>query len=161
MGVSVGNDQGGVDVEINVVPFIDLMSCLTAFLLVTAVWSQFAQINIRPKGLSKENKEPIEEKLEVHAGVLLTTNEIWVGLSVGDRRQISNTGDGYDWESLEDALKEYKEMPAFDEKYEIEIGAEDDVDYQTVINAMDRAVAKGFIDLGYVDPASMKVQFKE
>ncbi len=162
MGVSVGNDGGGgVDVEINVVPFIDLMSCLTAFLLVTAVWSQFAQINIRPKGLSKAPTEKMDEDLDVHAGVLLTANEIWVGHSAGDRRQVSNTGDGYDWESLEEILAEYKEMPAFDDRYEIEIGAEDDVMYQTVIDAMDSALAKGFIDLGYVDPASMKVQFKE
>ena len=49
MGVSLGSgDKKSVDVEIQVVPFIDLMSCLTAFLLVTAVWTMFAQINIRP-----------------------------------------------------------------------------------------------------------------
>ncbi len=161
MGASVGTDQGGVDIEINVVPFIDLMSCLTAFLLVTAVWSQHAQINIRPKGLSKNTTEQVDPKIEVDAAVLITANEIWVGLSVGDRRQISNTGDGYDWESLNEALVEYKGMPEFDDRFEIEIGAEDDVQYQEVISAMDEALAAGFRDLGYVDPASMKVQFKE
>ncbi len=161
MGASVGTDGGGVDVEINVVPFIDLMSCLTAFLLVTAVWSQFSQINIRPKGLTKDPNTQVDPKIEVEAGVLITTNEIWVGLSVGDRRQISNTGDGYDWESLKEALVEYKAMPEFDNRFEIQIGAEDDVSYQNVISAMDEALAAGFNDLGYLDPASMKVQFKE
>ena len=54
MGASVGAGDGdSVNVELNVVPFIDLMSCLTAFLLVTAVWSQYAQINIKPKGLGR------------------------------------------------------------------------------------------------------------
>ena len=161
MGASVGTGDKGVDVEINVVPFIDLMSCLTAFLLVTAVWSQFAQINIKPKGLGKDATKEMDEKIEIYASVLLTTNEIWVGLTIGDRRQISNTGDGYDWDSLDDALKEYKEMPAFDGRQDIEIGAEDDVNYQAIVDAMDHSVAKGFRDIGFVDPQSLSVKFKE
>jgi len=161
MGATVGTEGSGVDIEVNVVPFIDLMSCLTAFLLVSAVWSHYAQINIRPKGLSKQQSEQVDEDVKVNAGVLLTQNEVWVGLSTGDRTQISNTADGYDWESLDEILKTYKELPQFDDRYEIEIGAEDDVNYQSIINAMDTALATGFIDLGYVDPASMKVQFKE
>ena len=62
MGASVGtNSAGSVDVELNVVPFIDLMSCLTAFLLVSAVWSSFAQISIKPKGLGRDATTPIDE----------------------------------------------------------------------------------------------------
>ena len=61
MGASLGTDQAGsVDVELNVVPFIDLMSCLTAFLLVTAVWSQFKQISIKPKGLSRNIEKEVD-----------------------------------------------------------------------------------------------------
>lgn len=161
MGATVGSGDKGVDVEINVVPFIDLMSCLTAFLLVTAVWSQFAQINIKPKGLGKDATKEMDEKIEIYASVLLTTNEVWVGLTVGDRRQISNTADGYDWDSLEDALDSYKEMPAFEGRQDIEIAAEDEVQYQALVDAMDRAVAKGFRDIGFVDPQSLSVKFKE
>ena len=56
MGASVGTGEGGksVNVELNIVPFIDLMSCLTAFLLVTAVWVNIAQINIQPKGKTRD-----------------------------------------------------------------------------------------------------------
>ena len=158
--VGAGNDKG-VDVEINVVPFIDLMSCLTAFLLVTAVWSQFAQINIKPKGLGKDATKQVDEDIKIYSSILLTGNEIWVGLTVGDRRQISNTADGYDWGSLEDALEEYKDMPAFEARTDIELAAEDDVTYQAVVDAMDRAVVKGFRDIGFVDPSSLSVKFKE
>ena len=35
------------NVELNIVPFIDLMSCLTAFLLVTAVWVNTARLERR------------------------------------------------------------------------------------------------------------------
>jgi biopolymer transport protein ExbD len=50
MGAAVGTGDGkkSVNVELNIVPFIDLMSCLTAFRLVTAVWVNIAQINIQP-----------------------------------------------------------------------------------------------------------------
>jgi biopolymer transport protein ExbD len=35
---------------INLVPFIDLLSCCIAFLLITAVWSQVANIDVRTAG---------------------------------------------------------------------------------------------------------------
>lgn len=162
MGATVGTDSGGrdVNVELNVVPFIDLMSCLTAFLLVTAVWSSFAQINIKPKGLGRDATTPIDE-IPVNASILLTQNEIWVGITTGDRRQINSDGDSYDWTGLEETLSEYKEMPVFSDRSDIEIAAEDDVDYQTIINAMDTAIATKFRDIGFVDPQSLSVRFKE
>lgn len=162
MGASVGADSGerSVDVELNVVPFIDLMSCLTAFLLVTAVWSQFAQINIKPKGLGRDATVPPDE-IQVNASILLTKNEVWVGLTTGDRRQINSDGESYDWQGLEDTLTEYKKMGDFATRSDIEIAAEDDVSYQTIIDAMDTAIATEFRDIGFVDPQSLSVRFKE
>ena len=61
MGAAVGTEEGkgrAVNVDVNVVPFIDLMSCLTAFLLVTAVWTNLAQINIKPKGIGRDAEDP-------------------------------------------------------------------------------------------------------
>lgn len=163
MGATVGADSGGksVDVELNVVPFIDLMSCLTAFLLVTAVWSNHAQINIKPKGLGRDSIKALDEEPPVNASILLTQNEIWVGLTLGDRRQIRSEGDSYDWQGLEEVLTEYREMPIFEGRSDIEVAAEDDVSYQDVINTMDYAIATDFRDIGFVDPQSLSVRFKE
>lgn len=163
MGATVGADSGGksVDVELNVVPFIDLMSCLTAFLLVTAVWSNHAQINIKPKGLGRDATKALDEEPPVNASILLTQNEIWVGLTLGDRRQIRSEGDSYDWQGLEEVLAEYREMPVFEGRSDIEVAAEDDVSYQDVINTMDYAIATDFRDIGFVDPQSLSVRFKE
>jgi biopolymer transport protein ExbD len=162
MGASVGTatNSRNVDVELNVVPFIDLMSCLTAFLLVTAVWSSFAQINIKPKGLGRDATTPIDE-IPVNASILVTSSEIWVGITTGDRRQINSDGENYDWGGLEETLKEYREMPVFADRLDIEIAAEDDVSYQNIINAMDTAIATEFRDIGFVDPQSLSVRFKE
>lgn len=164
MGASAAQEEGSVDVALNVVPFIDLMSCLTAFLLVTAVWSQYAQINIKPKGLGRDAVKEQDEEPPVNISVLLTENEIWVGLTTGDRRQIRNEGGGYDWAALEETLEEYRDMPVFlgpPMRTDIEIAAEDAVTYQNVINAMDYSIGTQFRDIGYVDPTSLSVRFKE
>jgi biopolymer transport protein ExbD len=46
-GIDVGGGHGkkSVNHEIPLIPFIDFLLCLVAFLLVTAVWSQMARIN--------------------------------------------------------------------------------------------------------------------
>src|SRR5678815_2234474 len=103
MGVQVSADKKAVDVNINVVPFIDLMSCLTAFLLVTAVWTQFAQINIKPKGLGREATK-LQEENQILASILVTKNELWVGLTSGDLRRINKDGDQQDWNGLREVL---------------------------------------------------------
>jgi biopolymer transport protein ExbD len=164
MGASVGTSKDGksVDVELNVVPFIDLMSCLTAFLLVTAVWSEMARLDIKPKGLSREENKEIIEKPPVKASLLVTESEIWVGLSVGDRQRIAKQGDKQDWDVLENYLKELHASPVWGtDKPDLEIAAEDKVDYQTIVTAMDVAVTAEFNDIGFVDPASLSVKFKE
>jgi biopolymer transport protein ExbD len=161
MGASVGTGDGkrSVDVELNVVPFIDLMSCLATFLLATAVWSAYAQISIKPKGLGRSAVQPVDEK--VYASILVTENEVWIGQTLGDRRQIAKAGTEYDWEALNEALKEYRENPVLKERFDIEIGAEDKVSYQSIITAMDYAIANQFRDVGFVDPQSLSVKFKE
>ena len=163
MGASVGTDSGkkSVDVELNVVPFIDLMSCLTAFLLATAVWSAYSQINIKPKGIGRKTEQKIPEEDKIFASILVTENEVWVGLTVGDRRQIRKEGESYDWAGVGTTLKEFKELPPFAKRADIEIAADDEVKYQTIITAMDMAIAAGFDDIGLVDPASLSVRFTE
>lgn len=158
MGASLGSGNDGVNVELNVVPFIDLMSCLTAFLLVTAVWSQYAQIDVKPRGVGGE--QGVEEQVQA-VSVLLTPNEIWVGHTFGDRRQLRNGGAGYDWEGLEAVLREFQELPNYAERQDIEIAAEDEVTYQHIVSAMDYSMAADFTDIGYIDPASLSVRFKE
>jgi biopolymer transport protein TolR len=160
MGVSLGSgDKKAVDIEINVVPFIDLMSCLTAFLLVTAVWTQFAQINIKPKGLGREATK-LKDTNEVTGSILVTKNEVWVGLSSGDLRRINKDGDQQDWMGLREVLDDYKKGPLAD-RSDIEVAAEDDVVYQDVISAMDTAIGAQFRDIGFIDPQSLTVRFKE
>ena len=161
MGAAVGtDDKGSVNVDLNVVPFIDLMSCLTAFLLVTAVWTNLAQISIKPKGIGQQSSEDLQDEEFVKCSVLITENDIWVGLSrVQDFRQIKKEGDDYNWKLLEDTLGEHKKSsflaPPNPWFQTIEIGAEDTVSYQSIIDTMDAAIRVGFRDVGLSDPQSL------
>jgi biopolymer transport protein ExbD len=63
-GVSTGGGKGGkrnVDQEINMVPFIDLLMVTISFLLITAVWSAMARLNVNAEVPSKSNKTPKEQ----------------------------------------------------------------------------------------------------
>ena len=162
MGAAVGTDEkGSVNVELNIIPFIDLMSCLTAFLLVTAVWVNIAQINIQPKGKTRDTSNVQKDDETVTLSVLVQADRIWVGLSrVNEFQEIPKLAEGdQDWVKFETTLKEHKASAFFADRADIEIAAESTtqqpVKYQDVIQAMDYAVKVGFIDVGLSDPAGL------
>jgi len=45
-----------LDAELNLVPFIDLLSCLISFLIVTAVWTQIAALKVATGDAAKRRK---------------------------------------------------------------------------------------------------------
>jgi biopolymer transport protein ExbD len=162
MGASVGTEgKGSVNVELNIVPFIDLMSCLTAFLLVTAVWVNIAQINIQPKGKTRDTSNVIEDDDRVVLSVLVQSDKIWVGLSrVNEFQDIPKLPSGeQDWDKFETTIKQHKTSAFFNDRTDIEVAAESTIQspvkYQDVIRAMDVAVKVGFIDVGLSDPAGL------
>jgi biopolymer transport protein ExbD len=162
MGAAVGAEGGkkSVNVDLNIVPFIDLMSCLTAFLLVTAVWVNIAQINIQPKGKNRDTQQVQQDDETVTLSVLVQSDRIWVGLSrVNEFQEIPKKGDLQDWEKLETTLKEHKASAFFADRSNIEVAGESTtqapVPYQDVIQTMDVAIKVGFIDVGLTDPAGL------
>ncbi len=165
MGVSVDDGGGGggrnVNVDLNIVPYIDMMSCLTAFLLMTAVWTNIAQIQIKPKGVGRDAEQELPTEPPINLSVLVAQDSLWVGLTTGERQQIVKDGEDYDWAALNEALKAYKESAVFTTREDVEVAAEDGVIYQDIVNAMDTAIASGFKDIGFVDPASLSVRFKQ
>ena len=161
MGAAIGTgDKKSLNVELNIVPFIDLMSCLTAFLLVTAVWVNIAQINIQPKGKTRDTANVQQDDEHVTLSVLVQADKIWVGLSrVNEFQEIPNKGTERDWEKFETTLKEHKASAFFADRTDIEVAAESTtaapVAYQDIIHAMDVAVKVGFIDVGLSDPQGL------
>ncbi len=147
----------------NLIPFIDMMSVLVAFLLLTAVWTNLAQINIKPGGVGHDTEQLPPSTPPINLSVLAAEDGHWIGITTGQPRKIDKLADGsYDWDSLAEALQYYKkESGIFTERDDVEIAAEDKVDYQSVITTMDTAVAREFKGIRYVDPASLSVRFKQ
>src|ERR1043165_7054197 len=111
MAASLGTgDKKSVNVDLNIVPFIDLMSCLTAFLLVAAVWVNIAQISIQPKGKTRDTTNVQQDDEHVTLSVLVQADRIWVGLSrVNEFQEIPKKGQDHDWEKFETTRKERSE----------------------------------------------------
>lgn len=164
---SDGGQAGGkpsVNIELNIVPFIDLMSCLVAFLLVAAVWIQVARLEIRPTGLARDAPTCLDGTCDdPKLSVLLDADQIWVGVSrVNDFQRIPRTAAGYDWARLEDALRQHKASAFFEHRTAIEVAADSTaahpIDYQALIAAMDVAVKVGFVDVGISDPDGLSAR---
>jgi len=160
MGAAIGSggdSKHDVNVELNIVPFIDLMSCLTAVLLVTAVWVQIAQLDIKPKGKARDQILCIECD-KVVLSVLIQHDNIWLVQSrIGEQQSIPRTGDATAyWGSFKASLEELKKGAFFVDRSDLELAAESISDesavlYQDIIQAMDIAKATGFSDIGLTD----------
>lgn len=169
MGANIdtgGGDKRSVNVDINIVPFIDLMSCLTAFLLVTAVWINIAQINIAPKGKNRDVQ--VKEDDRAILSVLVSNERIYIGTTrvssdtsptTVDRP--ANRSPDQVWTEYQQKLKAIKNDSSLGlgDRTDIEIAAESNdqrpVNYQDLISAMDNAIKAGFTDVGLTDPAGL------
>lgn len=132
-------------VELNLVPFIDLMSVLITFLLITAVWTQVSMIQIGSslygkKADTQPNPEPpplaeIVLKVEVKpAGYVLTVGKQMISLP--------NQGAEYDDAGLIAQLQRVKQL--YPEKVDAIVAVEDSLPYNQLIRAMDDLLIAGF-----------------
>jgi biopolymer transport protein ExbD len=141
------NKKGAVNVDINIIPFVDVMSCLTAFLLVSAVWVNTAHLKNDAEG-----KAALFDPSKPHPklSVLIQWDQMLVTETPsGETRQLAV----YDWVHLGEALKELQ--PAGETPH-VEIAADSSnvhpIAYQALIAAMDTSVKAGFTDVGVTDP---------
>jgi biopolymer transport protein TolR len=157
-------DKKTVNVELNIIPFIDVMSCLVAFLMLTTAWVELARLDIRPTGQARDGTPCDGQGCDdVRLSVLVDAEQIWIGVSrVNDFQTIPKTAAGYDWRALEDALRQHKKSPWFETTTAIEIAINSTpshpITYQTMIAAMDVAVKTGFVDVGLTDPQGLSVR---
>lgn len=156
----------GRNVDLNIVPFIDLMSCLTAFLLVTAVWIGTSQLETQPQSRGvKDPTCPNDDCDDPRLAVLLHADKISVGVSrLGEVEQFPRTHTDADWSKLATVLRQHKASAYFKHTQVIEVAAETTphgppMPYQTLVTAMDVAVQSGFERVAVMDAASLSVGF--
>lgn len=140
------NSSGrSANVELNLVPFIDLMSVLITFLLITAVWSQVSMIQLGSSiyGKKQENQDVTPPPPMADIPLRLDVKDFGYRLVVGPTKEQINKVDGaYDKVALLERLKKIKET--YPEKSDAVITVDDELPYESLIVGMDTLNQGGF-----------------
>ncbi len=120
--------------ELNITAFMNLMVILVPFLLITAVFSRLAILELNLPTSQVEEQEPTEPEFMLEITVRDATIE------VGDRNQgmltnIASDGDEYDLKRLSEYLVSVKEK--FPTKTDATLLLEQDIAYEVLVQVMD------------------------
>jgi biopolymer transport protein ExbD len=126
------------EAELNVTSFMNLMIVLVPVLLMNMVFSQLAVLDLKlPLGDQPGAVNPEDVSLEVIVSkqgfeITRTYQEKSESLATLPKK------DGnYDYSALSSALVDIKKNPGFEDKKDISLLSEADIDYQTLITVMD------------------------
>ena len=131
--------------ELNITAFMNLMVILVPFLLITAVFSRLAIIELNLPGSSSEPADP--QELTFQLEVTVRTGQIEVGDRTVGALGIYPRGknNDYDYEALSKKLSELKAR--YPEKTEVSVLLESDIPYDTLVQVMDRVrVAESIVE---------------
>ena len=149
MAVSIDGGRGSgkrsLSAELNLVPYIDLLTCMVAFLLITAVWTQLARLKVDQHGPGPgENTNPPTDKIAV------VVHDDGFNLIVGnDQKPLPRKAGALDYATLGVELASVK--LAHPDKNEVEVIAEDRVVFDKLVRTMDATMNAGFPDLSLLD----------
>jgi biopolymer transport protein TolR len=151
--MSVAVETGGkagkkpVNADLNLVPYIDLLTCMVAFLLITAVWSQLARLEAHQKGQGQAGEDTPPEK--VFKLVVVVNSEGFNVVADQDQTPIPKRGDVYDFEKLGVELKKIKD--GHPDKSDVQVASEDAIKFETLVRTMDIALTNRFADISLID----------
>jgi biopolymer transport protein ExbD len=147
-----GPGNSGHGAELNLVPFIDLLSTLVIFLITTAVWTQVAAISV-DKEIPKSGRNP--QSIQYDQIDLILGPQGFVMEFTGSKRggavtreTIKKIGSEYDFDHLGKRLKELVHSYSF---ATITVGADDRIEYSKVVRALDLAKSIGFSSVGLAE----------
>jgi biopolymer transport protein ExbD len=121
-------------VELNITAFMNLMVILVPFLLVTAVFSQVAILELNYPSSQSEQSEVVEPEFQLEITIRASS------IDIGDRasgllRSIENASGRYDLEELSGYLQQIKQR--FPDKIDATLLLEPDISYQALVSVMD------------------------
>lgn len=131
--------------EPNLVPFIDLMSVLITFLLITAVWTQVSMIQIGTSIYGKRQENSPPPPMPENADVVLKLDIRANGYTLTVAKQVinlPNVGEDYDDAGLVAQLEKAKQL--YPMKQDGAIAMSDELPYERLIKGMDAMLKSGF-----------------
>lgn len=135
-----------VAVDVNLVPFIDLMSVLIVFLLISAVWSQVSMIQIGSSVYGKKTPQEVTPPPRVEIPFRLDVRADGYRVVIGQQIvQIPKLNAKYDQERLLSEVKRIKKI--YPDKIDAVITINDDLKYQFLIEGMDALLSSGFPEI--------------
>ena len=141
----MGGDKKNIAVELNLVPFIDLMSVCIIFLLITAVWTQVSMIQLGSSLYSKKTEASSLEEPPPYANIPFRINVLETGFDIvigKEKIDIPKRGGKYNEKALLREVKKIKDI--YPEKKDAIVASRDAVKYEYVVAAMDALLNGGF-----------------
>lgn len=138
-----------LDAAINLVPFIDLLSCCLAFLLITAVWTQLARMDVTQKSKAPSGAVDEPPTPTVTLTLFINADGFIFSKSTGESTPIEKKGDNYDYAKLGEILAQAKKDHP--DKEDMNIKSDDTVIYDKVIKAMDVVISSHFPNISLSD----------
>jgi len=152
MAVSIEGGGRGLRKDVNgdllLVPYIDLLTCMVAFLLITAIWTQVARLEVAQKG---QGQEGVEDKPQAQLAVVVHPDGFSVVIDREQRPLWRRAGGEYDFGALGAELARVKR--AHPDKTDVQILSEDEIQFETLVKTMDAAMSSGFPDVSLLDAA--------
>jgi biopolymer transport protein ExbD len=150
MAVSI--DGGGGDrkkplnADLNLVPYIDLLTCMVAFLLITAVWTQLAQLRIGQKSTGPDG----DNIIDVPKKLAVVVHDDGFNLIVGDdQKPLPKKAGELDYAALAVELTAVKH--AYPDRTDVQVISADDILFDSLVRTMDATMSAGFPDLSLLD----------
>jgi biopolymer transport protein TolR len=126
-----------LDAELNLVPFIDLLSCCISFLLITAVWTQIAGLQVSSSGGPPEQQTQKEATIDVK---LLLGDRGYQLTMAGANIDIPKVNGVFDRRTLAEKLKTLK--TSLPDQTAITVQPEDSVAYSDLVETVDTAMGE-------------------
>jgi len=126
-----------LDAELNLVPFIDLLSCCITFLLITAVWTQIAGLQVASSGGPPEQQTQKEATIDVK---LLLGDRGYQLTMAGASIDIPKLNGAFDRRTLAEKLKTLK--TSLPDQSAITVQPEDSVAYSDLVETVDTAMGE-------------------
>jgi biopolymer transport protein TolR len=150
MAISVESSNKGrrksLDADLNLVPYIDLLTCMVAFLLITGVWTQLARLKVDQKGQGEEGTAAGKPQIKI--AVLVHQDGFGVMANEEQKPVPKQRGD-YDYAALTSELTRLKK--AYPDKTDVQVMSEDAIKFEILVKTLDAALTSGFPDIALLD----------
>lgn len=143
-----GGDKRSANADINLVPYIDLLSTLICFLLITAVWQQVSVISTTsgppPAPEDSVNPTPPDpNKVDLSVKIFPQYIEVTAGK---DTKTVKHSSEGHiDKDAIKPLLLAWKKN--YPDKQDITINSESKIPYKLLIQTMDVLIEQNYTGL--------------